>query len=65
MAEPPREWGEPIYNENSEIRWALKDEGCIFRIYMQDYEGEQIFTQGYVYKDMAYKEGMVEEGFFG
>ena len=58
-------FGEPIYNENSEIRWALKDEGCIFRIYMQDYEGEQIFTQGYVYKDMAYKEGMVEEGFFG
>ena len=58
-------FGEPIYNEGNEIRWALKDEGCIFRIYMQDYEGEQIFTQGYVYKDMAYKEGMVEEGFFG
>ena len=58
-------YGEPIYENGDEIRWALKDQGCIYRIYMQDYEGEKIFTQGYICKDMAYKENMVEEGFFG
>ena len=31
---------------------------------MREYEGDKIFTQGYVYKDMAYEENMVESGFF-
>ncbi|MBR6045147.1 MAG: protein kinase [Ruminococcus sp.] len=57
-------YGEPIYENGDEIRWALKDQGCLFRIYMREYEGDKIFTQGYVYKDMAYEENMVESGFF-
>ncbi|MBR1764664.1 MAG: protein kinase [Ruminococcus sp.] len=63
-AKAVEKYGEPDYEEGQDIRWYLKDDDSIYRIYMQDYEGEQIFTQSYVYKDMAYKEGMVEEGFF-
>ena len=57
-------YGEPDYEDGQDIRWYLKDEDSVYRIYMQEYEGEQIFTQSYVYKDMAYRDGMVEEGFF-
>ena len=64
-AKATEKYGEPIYENGDEVRWALKDQDCLYRIYMQDYEGEKVFTQGYVYKDMAYKEKMVEDGFFG
>ena len=59
-----KKFGQPYYENGDDVRWALKDRDCLFRLYVQDYEGEKIFTQSYIYKDMAYKEGMVEEGFF-
>ena len=64
-AKAVEKYGEPIYENGEELRWALKDQDCLYRIYMQDYQGEKIFTQGYIYKDMAYRDKMVEDGFFG
>ena len=64
-AKAVEKYGEPIYENGEELRWALKDQDCLYRIYIQDYQGEKIFTQGYIYKDMAYRDKMVEDGFFG
>lgn len=61
-AKATEKFGEPVYDDGEDVRWAVKSDHCLFQLYMQDYEGEKIFTQRYIYKDMAYSENMAEEG---
>ncbi|MBR6107106.1 MAG: protein kinase [Oscillospiraceae bacterium] len=58
------QFGEPFFEDGQDIRWALKDQNCLFEIYMQQTDDGPIFSQRYVSKVMAYEENMVEEGFF-
>jgi len=58
-------FGEPDYEDGETVRWNCKDEGYVYELYMQDYEGEKIFTQRYIGKEMAYEKKLVADGFFG
>ncbi|MBR6102534.1 MAG: serine/threonine protein kinase [Ruminococcus sp.] len=56
--------GKPIYDTDNDVRWAIASGKCMFQLYMDEVEGQKIFSQRYIYETMLYDNKMLEDGYF-